>query len=92
MGAIPTIYRGKMSVEVKLDSKGRVRIPSEFREALGDMGTVSIRKVREGLLIAPGRPQNFLEEFRKVIMSEPPRVGIPENWPPERIKAIWRTA
>jgi len=79
-----------MVPEVKLDSKGRICIPSEFREELSGTETVTIRKVREGLLITPSRPKNFLEEFRKIVTSKPPRTGVPENWPPEKMKAVWR--
>jgi len=37
----------------------------------------------------PGKSVNFIEEFRKIIASEPPRTGKPENWPPSKMKAIW---
>jgi hypothetical protein len=37
-------------------------------------------------VILPGKPTNFMEEFRKVIASEPPRTGKPENWPPSKMK------
>ncbi|MFQ6075052.1 MAG: AbrB/MazE/SpoVT family DNA-binding domain-containing protein [Candidatus Bathyarchaeia archaeon] len=77
-----------MSVQVKVDSKGRICIPSELREGLGE--TVTVKRAGEGILIIPGKPRDFLEEFHEVIASEPPRTGIPENWPPERMKAVWR--
>jgi len=35
---------------------------------------------------------DFLKEFREVIVSVPPRTGEPENWPPSRMKAIWRSS
>jgi len=33
----------------------------------------------------------FLDEFRKVISSEPKRTGKPECPSPEKMKAIWKT-
>ena len=67
-------------IQVKVDSKGRLCIPADMREQIG--GTAIIKKTNEGFLILPGKPTNFMEEFRKVIASEPPRTGKPENWPP----------
>jgi bifunctional DNA-binding transcriptional regulator/antitoxin component of YhaV-PrlF toxin-antitoxin module len=82
---------GKMDeVHLKIDSKGRLCMPAEVREQIGD--TVLLKKTSEGFLIVPGKPKNFLEEFRKVISSEPPRTGKPENWPPSKMKALWSTA
>jgi bifunctional DNA-binding transcriptional regulator/antitoxin component of YhaV-PrlF toxin-antitoxin module len=77
-------------VHLKIDSKGRLCMPAEVREQIGD--TVLLKKTSEGFLIVPGKPKNFLEEFRKVISSEPPRTGKPENWPPSKMKALWSTA
>lgn len=74
-------------VQLKIDSKGRLCIPAELREQIGD--TVTLKKTSEGFLIVPGKPRNFLEEFCKVIASEPPRTGKPENWPPSKMKALW---
>ncbi|MEM3694186.1 MAG: MraZ N-terminal domain-containing protein [Candidatus Bathyarchaeia archaeon] len=79
-------------VQVKIDSKGRLLIPAEIREQMGETDTVILKKTREGFLIVLGKPQDFLEEFRKVITSEPPRTGEPENWPPSKMKAVWRKA
>lgn len=76
-----------MEIQLKIDSKGRLYIPAEVREQIGD--TVIIKKTSEGFLLVPGRPKNFLEEFRKTIVSEPPRTGKPENWPPSKMKTIW---
>ncbi|MBM5805726.1 MAG: hypothetical protein FJZ49_06680 [Candidatus Verstraetearchaeota archaeon] len=77
-------------VQLKIDSKGRLCIPPEIREQLG--GVAILKRTPEGFLITSGPPRNFLEEFRKVVTSEPPRTGKPENWPPSRMKAVWRTA
>lgn len=76
--------------QLKIDSKGRLCIPPDIREQIGD--TATLKKTSEGFLILPGRASNFLDEFRKVIESEPPRTGKPENWPPSRMKAIWSTS
>ena len=76
-----------MEATLKLDSKGRLSIPQEVREQVGDV--VTIRKTSEGYLILPGKPTNFFDEFHKVMSSEPPRTGKPENWTPQKMKAIW---
>lgn len=76
-----------MEVRLKLDSKGRLYIPPEVREEIGD--TVTLKKTDEGFLIVPGEPTSFLEEFRKVMSREPERTGEPENWPPSKMKKIW---
>lgn len=75
--------------EAKIDSKGRLCIPPEIREQNGD--TAILKKTNEGFLIMPGQPSNFIDEFRRVIASEPPRTGKPENWLPSKMKAIWST-
>jgi bifunctional DNA-binding transcriptional regulator/antitoxin component of YhaV-PrlF toxin-antitoxin module len=74
-------------IKLKLDSKGRLYIPPEIREEIGD--TVILRRTSKGFLLTKGSSSNFLEEFRKVIISEPPRTGNPENWSPKKIKTIW---
>ena len=78
-----------MEVELNVDSKGRISLPPEFREELGD--TVVATKTPEGLLLKPGRKADFFEEFKRAITSEPKRTGKPENWPPKKMKAIWGT-
>jgi bifunctional DNA-binding transcriptional regulator/antitoxin component of YhaV-PrlF toxin-antitoxin module len=81
---------GKMErVHLKIDSKGRLCIPPEIREHIGDV--VVLKKTSEGYLIIPGKPTDFLEEFRKVISSEPKRKGKPKLVSPEEMKSIWRT-
>lgn len=78
-----------MQARVKVDSKGRICIPPEMREELGDV--VILKKTPEGFAIIPGKPVDFFEEFRETITSNPPRTGDPENWPPSKMKGIWRT-
>ena len=77
-------------VTVKVDSKGRICIPAEIREEIGD--TVTIKKTQQGYLLLPGKQKDFLEEFKKLITSEPHRTGKPECWPPEKMKSIWKGA
>jgi len=87
---IPLYSCGKLDeTQLKIDSKGRLYIPPEIREQIGD--TAILKKTDEGFLIVPGQPRNFLDEFCKVIVSEPPRTGKPENWPPSKMKGIWST-
>lgn len=74
-------------VQLKIDSKGRLCIPAEIREEIGDVAI--LKKTPKGYLIVPGKKTDFLEEFRRVISSKPRRTGKPENWPPEKMKSIW---
>jgi len=69
-------------VELKVDSKGRIRIPAEIREQIGDV--IILRKTTEGYLLVP-----FLDDFKKVVSSKPRRTGKPECWSPEQMKSIW---
>lgn len=73
--------------QVRLDSKGRFTIPSEFRESIGE--TVTVMRTEDGILIAPGGDSTFQERFGRVIASEPTRTGRPENWSPARMKRVW---
>lgn len=75
--------------QLKIDSKGRLCIPLEIREQIGNVAV--LRKTPDGFLITRGHPRNFFEEFRKIITSEPPRTDKPENWAPTKMKAMWST-
>jgi bifunctional DNA-binding transcriptional regulator/antitoxin component of YhaV-PrlF toxin-antitoxin module len=72
-----------------MDSKGRICIPAEIREEIGD--TATIKKTTKGYLIVPGKREDFLEEFKKLINSEPKRKGKPKLATPEEMKSMWRT-
>lgn len=74
-------------VNVKLDSKGRICIPAEIREEIGD--TATIKRVAEGFLIVPGKKEDATEKLRRIINSKHERTGKPENWSPEKMKSIW---
>ena len=74
---------------VKMDSKGRICIPAEIREEIGD--TATLKKTPGGYLIVPGKREDFLEEFKKLITSEPKRKGKPKLATPEEMKSMWRT-
>jgi DNA-binding transcriptional regulator/RsmH inhibitor MraZ len=87
----PLYDGGKMEeTQLKIDSKGRLYIPPEIREQIGSIAL--LKKTPEGFLIVPGQPRDFFEEFSKVITSEPPRTGKPENWSPSKMKAMWSTS
>jgi DNA-binding transcriptional regulator/RsmH inhibitor MraZ len=74
-------------LNLKIDSKGRLRIPAEIREQIGDNAT--LKKTPEGYLIVPGKKEDFMQEFQKAITSEPRRTGKPEFWSPKKMKSIW---
>jgi bifunctional DNA-binding transcriptional regulator/antitoxin component of YhaV-PrlF toxin-antitoxin module len=74
---------------LKIDSKGRLCIPPEIREQIGD--TAILKKTSEGFLIVPGKPVDFLEEFSRVISTEPKRKAKPKLTSPKEMKSIWRT-
>jgi bifunctional DNA-binding transcriptional regulator/antitoxin component of YhaV-PrlF toxin-antitoxin module len=74
-------------VTVKVDSKGRICIPAELREEIGD--TATLKRTQGGFLLLPGKRQDATEELRKIINSKHRRTGKPENWSPEKMKSIW---
>jgi bifunctional DNA-binding transcriptional regulator/antitoxin component of YhaV-PrlF toxin-antitoxin module len=84
---IPTCYRWDMEKTITLDSKGRVVIPPDLREGLGDH--ITIRKTEAGVLLVPGAKEDFLADFLRTLESEPRRTGKPANPSPERMKTIW---
>ena len=86
---IPLNIGGKMELQltVKIDIKGRLCIPAEIREEIGNV--VTFKKTPEGILLLPGKRQDAVEELRKIINSKHRRTGKPENWSPEKMKSIW---
>jgi bifunctional DNA-binding transcriptional regulator/antitoxin component of YhaV-PrlF toxin-antitoxin module len=74
-------------VNVKVDSKGRICIPAEIREEIGQ--TATIKRTPEGFLLLPGKKEDATEKLRKIIKSKKKRTGKPENWSPEQMKSIW---
>ena len=77
---------GSLKYRLKVDSKGRILLPREIRDELGDI--VVIEKTDDGFILKRGEFIDFLKEFKRVITSEPPRTGRPENWPPSKMKKI----
>jgi DNA-binding transcriptional regulator/RsmH inhibitor MraZ len=76
-------------VTLKIDSKGRLCIPAEYREEIGNAAVM--KKTAEGFLIVPGKKEEFIESFNKMITSEPKRKGKPRLATPEQMKSVWRT-
>jgi len=76
-------------IHLKIDSKGRICIPPEIREQIGE--NVAIKKTPEGFLLIPGKPVHFLEQFRQIVSSEPNSKGKPKLTSPQKMKNIWRT-
>jgi bifunctional DNA-binding transcriptional regulator/antitoxin component of YhaV-PrlF toxin-antitoxin module len=80
---------GKLEqTHLKIDSKGRLCIPPEIREQIGDIAI--LKKTPEGYLIVPGKPVNIIEEFRQVISVEPKRKGKPKLISPQEMKSMWK--
>lgn len=76
-------------INLKIDSKGRLCIPAQIREELG--ATATLKKTPEGYLIVPGKREDFLDEFNRIISSPPKRKGEPKLVSPEETKSVWRT-
>ena len=76
-----------MDKAVSLDAKGRVVIPPDLRESLGDH--IIIRKTDEGVLLVPGAKEDFVADFLKMVEAGPRRTGKPTNPRPEKMKSIW---
>ena len=76
-------------VHLKIDSKGRLCIPSEIREEIGEVAV--LKKTKQGYLLVPGEAKDFQEEFRKKISAKPKRRGEPKLVSPEEMKSVWRT-
>ena len=79
----------QLQFNLKIDSKGRICIPAEIREEIGE--TATLKRTPEGYLLVPGKSQDFREEFIKLITSEPKRKGKPKLATPEEMKSVWRT-
>ncbi|MFI5420258.1 MAG: AbrB/MazE/SpoVT family DNA-binding domain-containing protein [Nitrososphaerales archaeon] len=85
-----------MAALAKVDSKGRVSLPREIREMLGEI--VEVRPIgKRKVLLSPAtkgtktgaRKVVRQENFLKLLDKEPKRTGKPENPTPEQMKAIW---
>ena len=88
MGAVPLDDVGKMEqTTLKVDSKGRICIPAEIREEIGD--TATLKKTPQGYLLVPGKKRDAHERLIQIINSKHQRTGKPENWSPEKMKSIW---
>ena len=78
-----------------MDSKGRISLPREIREMLGD--TVELKQVGKDkvVLIRARKPMKGegravkTKDFVKSLNREPRRTGRPENPSPEEMKSMW---
>ena len=75
-------------VTVKVDSKGRICIPAEIREEIGNTATLK-KTPQKATYYFPANAKISVEELRKIINSKHHRTGKPENWSPEKMKSIW---
>ncbi len=80
-------------VLAKVDSKGRVSLPREIREILGE--TVELKPVgREKVMLSRAaksisKKTRMGDDFAKLLDEEPRRTGKPENPNPSKMKSLW---
>ncbi|MGA2874743.1 MAG: AbrB family transcriptional regulator [Nitrososphaerales archaeon] len=80
-------------VVAKLDSKGRVSLPREIREIVGDVvemkpiGNMSVLIQRAD--VRTNKRKNEAVDFVELNDKEPKRTGKPENPSPKEMKSIW---
>lgn len=78
---------------VRVDSKGRVRLPQEMRETLGDI--VELKHLgKEKILMSQAKKSKLKEKnaannLAELFDTKPRRTGKPQNPSPEEIKSIW---
>ncbi len=76
----------------RIDSKGRILLPSGLRSELdlepGD--SVALKRTRVGLVVTPPRKRDYLSKFRELIETPPKRTGKPRNPSPSKMKKIWK--
>lgn len=74
----------------KVDSKGRLSLPREMHEALGDV--VELKQVgKEKVLLSKAKKGKIprTDNISKLLDAEPRRTGKPENPAPDEMKSIW---
>ena len=79
-------------MEVIVDSKNRITIPRDVRDKLGiKHGTIlEIQESKGKLIIRKKKDATAeLEKINNILKTPPRRTGKPENWPPNKMKAIW---
>jgi len=85
-----------MAFQARVDSKGRISLPREVREMLGDvvqLEPIGKEKVVLSRSRTPRSPRGKKakdQDFWKQFDREPRRTGKPENPSPEEMKAIWK--
>ncbi|GBC74829.1 hypothetical protein HRbin06_00136 [archaeon HR06] len=57
-----------MRFRLRVDSKGRIHLPREVRDEVGDV--IILERAEEGFIIKSGESVNFLDEFRKIMASD----------------------
>jgi bifunctional DNA-binding transcriptional regulator/antitoxin component of YhaV-PrlF toxin-antitoxin module len=77
-----------MDRTASLDGKGRVVIPPELRERLGDH--ITFKQTEGGILLVPGEKEDPVADFLKMIETEPRRKRKPTFPSPAEMKSIWK--
>jgi len=77
------------SFNAKIDSKGRILLPPSLRHQLGlEPGdVVSLKPTKRSVLLTG----DYASKFKRMLETEPTRLGKPLNPSPSKIKKIWKT-
>ncbi len=77
------------SFNAKIDSKGRILLPASLRDQLGlEPGDVVSLKPTKGSVLLTG---DYTSKFKKILATQPTRLGEPSNASPSKMKKIWKT-
>ena len=81
------------SSSAKVDSKGRILLPPSLRDELGlEPGdVVSLRRTKGSVLVTRGGKSDYALKFKRMLETEPTRLGKPSNPSPSKMKKIWKT-
>jgi bifunctional DNA-binding transcriptional regulator/antitoxin component of YhaV-PrlF toxin-antitoxin module len=77
----------------KVDSKGRVSLPREIQDIVGNMVEITPVGKDSAIIQRAKRPgggkKNKMREFAKLLDKDPRRTGNPQNPSTDEMKSIW---
>jgi len=80
-----------MGIKVRVDERGRITIPNEFRDSLGIGANTELiieRRESEVVLLKPLSPEEFIRQAHELMKEiEASKV---ERLDPLKVKEVWR--